>query len=454
MKSKKWVVFSLLLLLAFGGGRVFSAQKRLVLTLEESIKLALERNKRVLQAEEDIRAAQAKVKEARSGFFPQLSGKGSYTLFEGLPEVDFPIGQFNPMLPPGATKKVEMDFTKDYTVSLNLTQPLFTWGRIWQGYKTAELNLRITQERYKQVKEETIYQVKKAFYGVLLMEKFIQVTKEAEELAKEHLRVTKIRYGAGEASEFEVLRAEVSLANLKPRIIKAENGLKLALLGLKNTLGIDLAEEVKVEGELKRTGYNLSLEDCISRALKGRSEIAQLELQREIGERMLKLAKANNKPSLAFIGSYTAENNSLSFDWDKWDKSYMGLLTLSLPIFDGLQTKAKVQEAMVSLDKLELAEEQLKEGIKLQVRQAYLALQEAEEITASSEENLRQAQRSVEIAQEQYEQGMVTSLDVMGVELALTQAKTNHYQALHDLILAIAGLQRAVGITEQVNQGE
>lgn len=448
MNSQKRITLFLILFLTLVEANPLFAQKKLVLTLEESIKLALERNKGVLQAEKDIRAARAKVKQAKSGFFPQLSGQGSYTLFEGVPEIEFPISEFDPRLPPVATRKVEMDFTRDYIGSLSLTQPLFTWGRIWQGYKTAELNLKVTEERYRQSKEDAIYQVKKTFYDVLLAEEFVKVAEEAEALAKEHLRVTRIRYDAGEASEFDVLRAEVSLANLKPGVIKAQNGLELALMGLKNTLGVDLATEMEVEGELKRTTYKLSLEDCLRIALETRSEIAQLEYQKRMGERMVKLAQANDNPSLAFVASYKGENNSLSFDWDKWDKSYTGMLVLSLPIFDGFHTRARVQEAKVTVDKIELAEEELKEGIKLQVRGAHLALREAEDIIGSSEENLRQAQRSVEIAQEQYKQGMVTSLDVMSVELALTQAKTNHYQALHDLILAIAGLQRAIGVIE------
>jgi len=447
MNRPKRVSLFLILFFVLVGGNPLLAEEKLILTLEESIKLALERNKRVLQAKKDIKAAQAKVKQARSGFFPQLSGQGSYTLFEGVSEIEFPVGQF--MSPPsGATRKVEMDFTRDYIGSLSLTQPLFTWGRIWQAYKTAELNLKVAEEGYRQSKEETIYLVKRAFYGVLLAEEFVKVTKEAEALAKEHLRVTRIRYDAGEASEFDVLRAEVSLANLKPGVIKAQDGLKLALMGLKNTLGIDLAEEMETKGELKRTTYKLSLEDCLRKALKKRPEISQLEYQKKMGWRMVKLARANDNPSLAFVGSYTAENNSLSLDWDKWDRSYTGMLVLSLPLFDGFNTRAKVQEAKITVDKIGLAEEELKEGIKLQVRGAYLALKEAEDITASSEENLRQAQRSMEIAQEQYKQGMVTSLDVMSAELALTQAKTNHYQALHDLILAFAGLQRAMGVME------
>jgi len=444
---KPVTLFSILFLILVGTNPLF-AQRGLVLTLEEGIKLALEKNRSLLQVERDIRAARAKVKEARSGFLPQLRGQGTYTLFEGVPEVEFPIGQFNPLLPPGATKKVEMDFTKDYSASLSLTQPLFTWGRIWQGYKLAELNLRVAQERYRQTRGETIYQVKRAFYRVLLAEKFVQVAREAEELAKEHLRVTRTRYEAGEASEFAVLRAEVSMANLRPGVIKAQDGLKLALMELKNILGIDLAEKVQVKGELKRVIYKLSLEDCLRKALRKRSELVQLAYQKRMGERMIKLAKANNKPSLAFVGSYKAEINNPSFDWAKWDKSYTGGLALAVPIFDGFRTRAKVQEAAVALNKLKLAEEQLREGIRLQVRQAYLALQEARELAASSQKSLSQAQRSVEIAQEQYKQGMVTSLDVQSAELALTQAKTNYYQALHDLIMAIARLQRAMGDTE------
>jgi outer membrane protein TolC len=92
-----------------------------------------------------------------------------------------------------------------------------------------------------------------------------------------------------------------------------------------------------------------------------------------------------------------------------------------------------------------VGEKQLKDGVELEVRQAYLGLVESSEIIRSSEENVSQARRSVEIAEEQFASGYVTSLDVMSTQLALTTAKSNYIQALHDYALAVAKLDKAVG---------
>jgi outer membrane protein TolC len=121
------------------------------------------------------------------------------------------------------------------------------------------------------------------------------------------------------------------------------------------------------------------------------------------------------------------------------------MLVLSIPLFDGFYTRGKEKEARAALQGVEIGEKQLKDGIELEVRQAYLELMEANEIIISSQENVKQAQKNVDIAEDQFAQGYVTSLDVMSSQLALTTAKTNYIQALHDQVVAMAKIDKAMG---------
>lgn len=453
MDRKKWKkeTFLLVLLLIVLIFKISPAAAQREIMLEEAVEMALEKNKAVLVAKEGLNIARGIITQARSVFMPRLDAKASYTLLEEVPSIQMPGMEIEiPEIPeigfPGKVittepTTVSMDFTYDYMAGFTLTQPLFTGGKIWYANRQASLNYQVAREKYRQAREAVILQVKTAFYGVLLAQEFVNLSREALSLAKEHLRVTRNRYRAGEIPEFEVLSAEVDLANLKPNVIKAENGLKIALLGFKNILGIGLEEEIKVKGEFAKIAFTLGLDECINTGLSERADLIQLNYQKEIGEHMVRLARAGYFPDLALVGSYQMFANEPS---EEWNTSYSLLLGLSMPLFEGFLTRGKIREARGFSRTVSLGREMLIEGIKLEIRQTYNRVEEARELITASEEAVRMAKRGVKIAESSYAQGVITTLEVMGARLALTQAKTNYIQALYDYIVSIAKLENAM----------
>jgi outer membrane protein len=434
---KKYVkaIFIIWLAMLSGG----SAWAQRTLTLEEAIKVALQNNKSIQSSKSNLDIAKSRIIQARSNFLPRLGFSGTYTWWKKTQKMEIPAGVFGP-----EPISMSLDFSKDYVTAFSLSQPLFTSGRIWQSYKISELGLKVAEEDYRKQEQEVIFSTKKAFYDLLLVQQFVGVTEEALSLAEEHLRMTKIRFNAGEASEFDVLRAEVEVANLRPQIIKAKNGVKLATLGLKNTLGLGLGEEIEIEGKFKEELFYPNLDKCLKKGLENRPEAARLKYQEDTANRGVKLAKVNNWPSLSAVVNYQWQSQKLFYK-KEWEDTYSGYLVLSIPLFDGFYTKGKVKEAKAVLESLKIGEKQLEDGIELEVRQAHLGLLESSEIIKSSKENVLQAKKNVEIAEEQFAQGDVTSLDVMSTQLALTTAKTNYLQALHDYALAVAKLDKATG---------
>jgi outer membrane protein len=434
---KKYVKAILVIWLAMLSGGSAWAQR--TLTLEEAIKVALQNNKSIQISRSNLNIAKSRIIQARSNFLPHLGSNGTYTWWEKTQNMEIPAGVFGP-----EPISMSLDFSKDYVAAFSLSQPLFTSGRIWQSYKISELGLKVAEEDYKEQEQIVIFSTKKAFYDLLLAQQFVGVTEEALSLAEEHLRITKVRFNAGEASEFEVLRAEVEVANLRPQVIKAKNNVKLATLGLKNTLGLGLEGEIEIEGEFEKEASYPNLDICLKTAFENRPELARLGYQRETAQRGVKLAKVNNWPSLSAVVNYQWQSQKLFYQ-KEWEDTYSGFLVLSIPLFDGFYTRGKVRESKATLEGLDITEKQLKDGVELEVRQSYLSLLESSEIIKSSEENVTQAKKNVEIAEDQFGQGYVTSLDVMSTQLALTTAKTNYIQALYDYTLAVAQLDKATG---------
>ena len=439
MRKAIYTIFVILLVLCTV--KFSFSQEKLVLTLEESVRLALSQNPYHLAAGERVEAAKSQVREAASNFFPSLSAQGLHTLDEKLFELEFP--SFIPGEPP---QRVSVDFTKDYQFSLSLTFPLFTSGRLTSGFKQAKYNLLSTEESVRQSRHVTVFSTKRAFYGYLLSKEFVRVAEEAVEVAEKLHKNVKSLYEVGMASKFDLLRSEVRVANLKPQLIKARNNLKIAELSLKALLGLDLSQPVEIKGDLTYQPFEPKLEECLTEALLNRPEIGQVKYQRQMAGEMVKLARASNFPTLAISGAYNFWADQFNFQKDTWQSYYVVNVVLSVPIFNGFATSARVAQSKAVIREIEHAKKGLEDTVKFEVRQAILMLTEAKESLLSQEKNVEQAQESLRIAELNYTEGMVTILDVAQVQAALTQAKTNYSQALYDYVLYQAQLDKAMGI--------
>ena len=417
------------------------SQEKMMLTLTDSIQLALSQNPSHLASEQRVEGAKSMIKEATAGFFPSLSATGLRTLKEKVFSLEFP--SFIPGEPP---QTVEMDFTRDNQFSFSLSVPLYTGGRLVSGYKQAKYNHLSTEESMKQSEYMTVFNTKRAFFGVLLAQEFVKVSEEAVIVAEKHVHNVKTLYEVGMASKFDLLRSDVQLANLKPQQIRAKNSLKVAKLSLKNLLGLDLSQPLDIQGELTYESFEPNLEEALTSALINRPEIQQLKYQKMMAGEMLKISKASKYPIVAIQGTYNVWADRLTFDEEDWQSYYTVNLALSVPIFSGFAAAAQIAQSKSLIKELEFGKKGLEDMILFEVRQAVLKLSEARESLTSQEKNVEQAMESLRIAELNYSEGLATTLDVSSVQAALTQAKTNYSQALYDYVLSRAELDKAIGV--------
>ncbi len=426
------------------------------LTLQESIDFALENNLNVKTAVEKVETAEQRVKEARAAFMPSLTGTGSYTYFGKLPTMELDIDPSMFGLPPemmpggaagGEPTEIDMGFQDTYRAGLSLQQPIFTWGKIYNSYRQARLSLEAARQELETARQQTVLDVTTAFYGVLLTGKLVGVAEMAVKQVQAHVKTAQDLVDAGMATNFDLLRANVQLANTRSQLIRAQNGFRLSIDSLKNTIGMDLDAQVDVMGELEYHPLELELSKLIESAMANRPEIKQLQYQEEAGRRIVSIAKAGSKPNISLVGDYSWESNADRpgdvFHSDEWKNVWSLTVALQMPIFDGLATRARVKQAESGLRQVQLGMDQLMDGIGLEVRAAFFGFQESRELLKAQEETVQQAEESLRIANLRYQNGMLTSVELMDAELALTQAQTNRFNALHDYAITVAKLEKA-----------
>ncbi len=428
---KRLILVTLLIFSTFFCPPLASAETR-SLTLDQCLEIAYEQNQTLLQLKEKVNSAKYGVEETRSGFFPQLSLSGSYTRLGKIPTYDV-----------GGGMKIALGTENNYNLSLSYQQPFFTWGKIQAGYDISKYNLSLTKEEYRKTKQEIKFNVISLFYNILLAKELIKVREESIARIGDHLKAVTDRYDKGYASEFDVLRVKVQLANAKPSLTQAKNLYQLTINNLKNILGISLEDSVNFEGTLNFEPIEVEKSQAEEFALKNRSELKLILDQKGIGEKALVIAKATNKPNLLGSASYSYKRPFYSID--EWETDWNFTFLVSVPIFDGFLTRSKVSQARSDLKQLDITEKQIQDFIKLEISQAISDLNLAKENIVSQEENVKQAKESLRIAKVQYQQGLLTNIEEMDTELALTIAQTNYLQALSDYLIAKAKYEKAIG---------
>jgi TolC family type I secretion outer membrane protein len=426
------VICSIIILLIYFPSFPSWAGERKELTIEESIEIALNNNKKILAAKERLGGAKGELIVARAGFLPTLSLGSNY--------LRLGTGQKMSM---GGGSEIIVRAEDTYSATATIEQPIFTWGRILNGYRQASSNQKIQEEDYKREKNVLRFKVTESFYNLILAGELLKLSQESYAQMERHLRQVEDRYENGLASKFDLLRARVQLANLKPQLIRSRNSLTLAENYFRSLLGFPSQIEVRLQGELKYEPMETELSQAISKALENRPEIISLKETENIALAQVRLASASNKPMLSALYNYQFQR---PYHWkDEWGKEWNAMVVLQFPIFSGFSTGGKVLQSQSQLREVNYNLEDKKEEIELEVREAYLNLRQEEETIISQRENVGQAEEAMQIAEMRYVSGMITNLEFMDTQLALTQAKTGYLQALANYLIAKAKLIKAMG---------
>ena len=395
-----------------------------LLTLAESIEIALENNVDVLIKKEEVKGAAAGIKEARSVMLPQLDATAGYYNYH-----DYPY----------------FAYEENYQADVSLTQILYAGGRLTNRFKQSELNLEVVGERQNKTRQEVIFKVKKGFYSVLLAEAFIRIGQESLSLAEEQLRIAGERYNAGEVSNYDVLRAEVEVARVKPDLVKAENYFQITQNQFKFTSGIDLDAPVKLKGEFAYLPAEINLDAAFAAAFAMRPELKEMDAGIEMGELGVEIAKGGSKPTVSLtVGNYWDEKSPYPLR-DEWDDYCIGLVSVDIPIFDGLEARAKTQEAAAQLNAVKISQQNLRKKIRMEVENAFFSLKAAREVVASQIMNVDRAGKGLEIMMGRYKEGKTTELDLLDAQVSLSRAKVNHARSIYDYVIAEASLKLAMG---------
>lgn len=424
-------VFLWAILFSLIGMNICKAEEIKYLSLQESIDIALQNNLGLLSAKEEIRGAEFKKKAAFSDFWPKLNVQYGYTKLNEAPGVIIPkIGY------------IPLGWEETYQFSLGFEQPIFTGFSLKVLYELADLGLDISKIRYEFLKQEIIWRVKEDYFQILKAQKLREVAEQALKQIEAHWDVAQQFYAAGMIPKNDLLQTEVQLAQYRQNLIKAENAVALAEAQFYTILRWSAAQKIEVKEVLTYNPFPHSLLECQNIALGNRPEIKELIAFGEQARKNVDLSRSAYYPKIVLSGNYLKAEDKPFPNEESWN--VMALAKWNF--WEWGKTKWQVDEAKVRVKQAEHALEELKDKIKLEVKQAYLNMQEAEKNIPVAQKVIEQAEENLRINRARYQEQVATSTEVLDAQTLLLQSLTNYTNALADYNVAQARLVRAMGI--------
>ena len=421
------------------------AQDTLRISLQEAVRIALNDNPTIKVADQEIRLKKEANREVVLGLLPEVSMVGSFnhTIEKqtmALMGQTFKVGTMN-------------NASGGITASLPVFAPA-----LYQSMKLTKTDVKLAVEKARSSRLDMVNQVTKAFYQLLLAQDSYNVLQKSYKQSEDNFNVVNAKYQQGSVSEYDKISAEVQMRSLKPSVVSAGNGVNLAMLQLKVLLGMDSNMLISVIGNLKdyeMAMFSRQAQPRPSDIVAGNTTLRQLDLNKDMLQRNLKLKYTNFMPTIAFSAQYMY--TTLSESWRvfhyQWNPYSTIGLSLSIPLFKG-GNFSQVKQAKLQLKQLDQTRINTERQLKMQAQSYLDNMAASTEQVVSNKEAVLQAEKGRTIAEKRYEVGRGTILELNSSEVALTQAKLTYNQSIYDYLVAKADLDLVMGVDDMINVEE
>ncbi|MCK5833526.1 TolC family protein [bacterium] len=406
------------------------------ITLQEAISRGLEANSQVLTAGYKRDSAKEDAKIAFTGLLPHASADGSYTRLDEVPVMTMPL-EFGGM-------SIEMGKQNNYNLTLGVQQPIFTGGKIINGYRAARNGAKIQQENLRNQKSSTAVSISEAYYGVVKADLFGNTMQQARKRMNGHLKVIEGMFTQGLISRNNLLQTRVASSEIDLMIIQSRNAVKASRLVLNFLLDFPADTTLELDPDTAQIEVSwASLEWGLDYGLKYRPDIKMLEYGLDAAKAGKLIALGAFSPDVVgvFNWSYKRPNQALEEEfYDSWNVTLAAswsLISFGERIFGVRKANSQRREAEETLDMVHRAAE-------MEIRIFYNNLEEKTQSLDVSRIKLEQANEGYRVAEAEFSTGMAVNTDVLDANSTLIQAQAEYISAVVNLKLAVVQYEAAI----------
>jgi outer membrane protein TolC len=419
-----------------------TAEKETV-TLEEAVRLAIDRHPDVGKARAASDVLKGKIREVRAQALPdvRIIADGARARDPGLLNssgIDqFPVELRNALSP------IPVNL---FDYSINVKQPLYTAGKVGTALRLASVEAEGALVDVDRAEQDLALEVVKAYYGLLWAERDRELVAATQEQRKLHAEMARTRFKNGVATEVDVLRSEVAVANGAPELVRADNAIRQAraLLNFYMVRPIDFPTRTTAEFP-EKPWEEASVDALFQEAARGRPELHRLRIAEQSAAAQFQLARAENRMRVDGSAGYgivsRLPKNLMDSLYSRWSVG----VSFTLPVFDGFKRSGLMAQAAANQRVARLERERVEQQVRLGLQQGGDDLKAARETIIAARTNIGQAERVLSMMQDNYRFGAATTLDIVDAQTVVTVARTNLLSGLHDYAIARANLLWTMG---------
>lgn len=401
-------------------------EENVIVSIDDCVKLGLYNNPTIRYAISNSDIYKSKIAQAWANYFPEFSVGTAFSKNKMLP-VNFKF----PM----------MKYDLWNAVALDGSILLYDFGKTGQQVKIAKRAHEASVSDIQSAINDTIYNVKAAYYQYLYALRQQQVLQSTVDKFETHYNEAKSAYEVGMKAKIDVITAEYNLSNAKLDLIKAQNQVATSQAQLNNTMGLPAYSNYSVSDKLDINTYDLEFENLITKAYELRPELQAVTLKTEASKMLVTSSKLAFAPDLKGFGNYTVGGREYAGEY-----GYQYGLRLSYPVSNFMRLKQQVNEAKATYER-DLAQlEQQQNNVYLDVKTAYLSFVNARDGVPVAKKAMEQAQVQYEIAAGRYRTGLSDAIELKDAEITYRNAQLNYYNTLMQYNTAVASVEKTVGM--------
>jgi outer membrane protein TolC len=459
---KKSVILLCIALSSFA----LSAQETISLSLKEAQDYAIQNNKTLQNARDDILLAQSRVRQAISQGLPQVNGTFNYmTNFNYEAQLNFGGGEGSvPDINMSLLDAGDLEIMKllssltsaagpavivmedQANATVQLSQLIFS-GQYWMGIQMSKLAKKLSEQSVDMTELDIREGVTGTYYLILISERSLDIVRQNIENLNDVMKHTTDMYNAGVLESTDVDQIRINLSQLENASNSLERNVELSYNIMRLQLGLDPGVPVRLSDTYESLLPDLEKDDILLHEfnLKENPAFQLMETQTLMSEKNVSLNKWSFAPTVAGYYSYTEKILTTGFDISP--KNAAGL-TVSLPIFTGGKRNSQITEARIELQKAERNKSLLADQLTMQQNQLLFEYNNAMENYLTQKENVEVAKRVYNSNYNKYNQGLLSSLNLTQANSNYLQAETNYVSSVMNLLQAKLALQKLYNTLE------
>jgi len=411
------------------------------LSRHEAVTRALARNPDVVRSRADRDGLRGRATQARADALPEISVYGNFLRYQDPGFFNSPnIDQFPPEFLV-AFRPLASNLWDGYA-SVRQTLWSFSLGKAIRAAGYAE---HLGEENVRGVRQNVALRAVFAYNAFLLSREQVKVGEEVVRQKEQQLQMARNRRAAGVATDLEILRFEVDLANARTTLLRLQGASDLARGDLNAVMVQPTDAAVEPTDTLEFVDVPADQPTVVREATASRPEIAAVTWNEKIYDEAIGIYQADMRPRLDLTGQFGWSVRETQHFFEPNYKKWSLAVTLKIPVFDGFRTAGRVAQARADRTKVGQDRVALQTAIDLEAKQAVDRLRVAASVYRAAELTVAQARRALDMTEANYRLGAATNLDVVDAQAAFTQAEFNRIEALHAHANARAGLRYTMG---------